>query len=106
MQSRWLAICLMPDEDPIRWRVLSEDTNRRITDVSLVGDPPVSLKEDGRAKIPLSTPPRARAGAGAAEAENAFPIAVDRRSLLDGLATLAVGRGRSLSLKPGFDRAM
>jgi hypothetical protein len=50
--------------------------------VATVGEPPPSLKERGGPQETSWIPPVARAGGGAAEAENALVIAVEFATLL------------------------
>src|SRR6185437_13244069 len=71
--------------------------------VAAVLEPSRRLEQHRRTEIALALPPIARAGRGAAEAQNAFPQPVELRALGLGLQALAVRR-RRLGLQPGLDR--
>src|SRR5205085_1604947 len=72
--------------------------------VAAVGDPAIGLQQYRGTQIALAVPPVARTGGRTAEAQNAFPEAVELFALLDRLRTLAVGRRRARGLQPGADR--
>src|SRR5258705_2451196 len=71
--------------------------------VAAVCKPAVGLEQDRRAEILVLVPPVARAGRGAAEAEDAFPHPVELGSMLGRLPPLAVRR-RLVGLQPRFDQ--
>src|SRR6185312_16456747 len=73
--------------------------------VAAVGDPAIGLQQDRRPEIALAAPPVAGAAGGAAEAQDAFPKAVEPGPLLRRLRPLALGR-RRLGLEPGLDRGV
>src|SRR6478735_6371807 len=60
--------------------------------VAGVGKPAVGLQQDRRAEILVLIPPVARARGGAAEAEDAFPHAVELGAIFRGLTSFAVRR--------------
>src|SRR5688572_3100013 len=67
--------------------------------VARIRDPAIGLQQDGGAKIAVAVPPVARARGRAAEAQDAFPQAVEPGALLRRLRALA-GRGGGVRLQP------
>src|SRR5207248_2556406 len=64
----------------------------------------IGLQQYRGSQIALAVPPVAWTGGRTAEAQNAFPEAVELLALFDRLRTLAVGRRRARGLQPGADR--
>ena len=60
--------------------------------ITTVHDPAIGLQQHCRAKIAVTGPPPTRACGGAAEAQDAFPIAVDLCPLRDRLQSFSVRR--------------
>src|SRR5437879_1280344 len=71
--------------------------------ITAVGKPTIGLQQDRRAEIFVLIPPVARARSGAAEAENAFPHAVELGAILRRLPSFPVGRGL-VGLQPRLDQ--
>ena len=70
-----------------------------------IGNPAVSLLENGRTEVLIRVPPVGRARGGAASAENALVETVQQQTILVGLEilNLVVGIHLALLLEPGLD---
>ena len=70
-----------------------------------IGNPAVSLLENGRTEVLIRVPPVGRARGGAAGAENALVETVQQQTILVGLEilNLVVGVHLALLLEPGLD---
>src|SRR5215211_220080 len=73
--------------------------------VARVDEPAIGLEQRRRAEEAVAVPPVARAGRGAAGAQDALVEAVEALALLGALLPLGFGR-RGLRLQPGLDRGM
>src|SRR3954470_12349193 len=73
--------------------------------VAAVDQPAIGLEQGSGAEEAVAVPPVARAGRGAAGAEDALVKAVEAGTVLRSLLPLGLGRGR-LGLEPGLDRGV